>query len=99
MTHPWFRSTPGLNTLTLTLHIQPNARRSEISGVHGEALKIKIAAVAVDGQANAKLLKFLAEIFDVPVRQVSLLQGEHSRHKVVEIQGSSLDPASLIREV
>jgi len=98
MMHPWFRSTPDRKMLTLTLHIQPNARRTEIAGLHGEALKIKITAVAVDGQANARLLKFLAEIFGVPLRQVNLLQGEHSRHKVVEIQGSSLDPASLLNE-
>lgn len=98
MTHSWFRYHPDRQGLTLTLHVQPNARRTEISGLHAEALKIKIAAAAVDGQANTRLLEFLAKTFSVPLRNVRLKQGEHSRHKVVEILGSSRDPATLLSE-
>ena len=99
MSHSWFRFNADKQVLTLTLHVQPNARRTEISGLHAEALKIKIAAAAVDGQANAKLLEFLAKTFGVPSRHVHLKLGEHSRHKVVEIHGSSRDPATLLGDV
>ncbi|HZQ62244.1 MAG TPA: DUF167 domain-containing protein [Casimicrobiaceae bacterium] len=73
----------------LTLHAQPGARRSEIVGVHGDALKLRLAAPAVEGKANAELVRFLAEAFGVPLRQVSLLRGETSRRKTVRVS----DPA------
>ena len=99
MIHSWFRMAADTQILTLTLHVQPNARHTVITGLHGDALKIKIAAAAVDGQANAKLLAFLAKTFNVPLRQIKLKQGEQSRHKVVEIQGSNIDPVTLLSDV
>ncbi|MDZ4202889.1 MAG: DUF167 domain-containing protein [Gallionella sp.] len=90
----WFRSNG--DTVTLTLHVQPGAKRSEITGLHGEALKIRLAAPPVEGRANDALLKFIADKFGVPQRQVELMQGGQSRHKVVAIRGSSVDPLSLV---
>ena len=83
----------------MTLHIQPGARRTEVSGIHDGALKIKIAAPPVDGQANAKLLEFLKKVFDVPSSQVVLKQGSSGRRKVVEIQGSRRTPEDLLGNV
>lgn len=99
MSDSWFRITADAQILTLTLHVQPNARKTVITGLHGDALKIKIAAAAIDGQANAGLLAFLAKEFEVPLRQIKLKQGEHSRHKVIEIQGSSVNPVTLLSDV
>lgn len=89
----WYRRNG--DELTLTLHIQPGAKRSEIAGLHGEALKIRLAAPPIEGRANEALLRFIAETFGVPVRQVELRQGGQSRHKVVAVKGSGVDPASL----
>jgi uncharacterized protein (TIGR00251 family) len=91
----WFRRNGEV--LTLTLHIQPGAKRSELAGLHGEALKIRLAAPPVEGRANEALLKFIAGLFDVPVRQVELKQGGQSRHKVVAITGSQVNPESLLK--
>ncbi len=91
----WFRRNGEV--ITLTLHIQPGAKRSEIAGLHGEALKIRLAAPPVEGRANEALLKFVAELFGVPVRQVELKQGAQSRHKVVAVTGSKVEPGSLLR--
>ncbi|MBB5017460.1 hypothetical protein HNQ59_000724 [Chitinivorax tropicus] len=82
--------------MTLTLHIQPGAKHTEIAGLHGDALKIRLAAPPVDGKANAALLAFLADRFGVPVRQVTLKTGETSRRKVVAIEGSPHSPESLL---
>ncbi len=90
----WFRRNGEV--VTLTLHIQPGAKRSELAGLHGEALKIRLAAPPVEGRANEALLKFIAELFGVPVRQVELKQGGQSRHKVVAVSGSKVDPESLL---
>ena len=82
--------------LTLSVHVQPGAKRTEVIGLHGDALKIRVAAAAVEGQANTRLLEFLRKAFKVPSSRISLKHGEHSRRKVVEIQGSSLAPETVL---
>ena len=78
---------------TLELRIIPNAPRNEIVGWHGPALKVKVHAPALEGRANAELLAFLAEALGLPRRSVTLLRGDKSRLKVVQIAG--LDAAGL----
>ena len=90
----WYRRRDDV--ITLTLHVQPGAKRSEIVGLHGDALKIKLAAPPIEGRANDALLKFLAGIFAVPLRNVELHQGGQSRHKVVGITGSLVEPETLL---
>lgn len=90
----WYRRCGDV--LTLTLHVQPGAKRSEIAGLHGDALKIRLAAPPVEGRANEALLKFIAALFGVPLRQVELRQGGQSRHKVIAITGSAIEPESLL---
>lgn len=93
---PWYQVKDA--SLTLTLHVQPGAKHTEVSGLHGDALKIRVAAAAVEGQANARLLEFLRKIFDVPASRVTLKHGEHARRKIVEIQGSAIPPQALLDE-
>lgn len=71
--------------MILELHVQPGAARSEFAGVHGERLKVRLAARAVDGQANEALIEFLAAHYRVPRRSVRILSGLKSRQKRVEI--------------
>jgi uncharacterized protein (TIGR00251 family) len=71
----------------LRLKIVPNARRSEVVGEHGDAIKIKVQAPALDGKANAALLDFLAEALAIPIRTLELTAGEKSRDKTVAISG------------
>lgn len=90
----WYRRNGDV--LTLTLHVQPGAKRTDVAGLHGEALKIRLAAPPIEGRANEALLKFIAESFCVPLRQVELKQGGQSRHKVVAVTGSKVAPESLL---
>jgi len=71
----------------LELHVQPGAARSEFAGKHGERIKVRLAARAVDGKANAALIEFLAEHFKVPRRSVRIESGLKSRQKRVVIDG------------
>ncbi|MFH1495013.1 MAG: DUF167 family protein [Pseudomonadota bacterium] len=87
------------NRTILSLHIQPGAKRTEIVGIHDGALKIRIAAPPVEGQANARLLDFLKKAFDVPSSQVILKQGSGGRRKVVEIHGSLRAPDDLLNSL
>jgi uncharacterized protein (TIGR00251 family) len=67
----------------ITLHVQPGASRSELAGLHGDALKLRIAARPVEGAANAAVLDFLATWLGVPRRELRLLRGDKSRRKTV----------------
>jgi uncharacterized protein (TIGR00251 family) len=79
----------------LTIRVQPRASRTELAGLHGDAIRIRLQAPPVDGAANEALVAFLAEHLGVPRRQVRLVSGHASRTKVVEIEGA--DPAALAR--
>ena len=72
--------------------MQPGAKRTEVAGQHGDALKIRLAAPPVDGKANAELLRYLAAAFGVPLRQVTLVRGDASRQKLVRIVAPALRP-------
>jgi uncharacterized protein len=69
----------------LDLHVQPGASRTELAGKHGERLKVRLQARAVDGKANDDLIEFLAAHFGVPRRNVRIVSGLKSRQKRVEI--------------
>lgn len=77
----------------LTLHVQPGAKRTEVAGLHGAALKLRLAAPPVEGKANAALRAYLADAFGVPLRHVTIVRGEASREKVVRIEAPGRRPA------
>jgi len=81
----WCRFDPGAGRLTFNVHVQPNARVSEITGLHGDALKIRIAAPAADNKANAALIDFLHRFLKLPSSRISIRHGARGRRKVVEI--------------
>jgi uncharacterized protein (TIGR00251 family) len=91
----WCR-TEGDGSLTLQLHAQPGAKRTGIAGMHGtgadQRLKLRLAAPAVDGKANAALRAFLAEAFGVALRDVEFVRGETGRSKTVRIAAPSRRP-------
>lgn len=84
-------------SIVLAVHAQPGARRTEVAGLHGDALKIRVAAPALEDRANEALIAFLAERFQVPKRNVTLLSGGKSREKRFAITGTTLDPDSTLR--
>lgn len=81
----WHRFDPDARRLTLTVHVQPNARASAVAGFHGDALKIRIAAPAVDNKANAALLDFLRDLLKLPASRIGIRHGAHGRRKIIEI--------------
>lgn len=67
--------------MLLAIHAQPGASRSEFAGLHGDALKVRIQAPAVDGKANDAMQRFLADAFGVSKAQVLMVSGASSRQK------------------
>lgn len=74
-------------TARLVVHVQPRAKKSEVAGRHGDALKVRLQAPPVDGAANEELVRFLAESLGVARRAVTITGGLTSRRKTVEIEG------------
>ena len=71
----------------------PRAGRTAVTGVSGDALRVKLAAAPMDRAANDALIAFLSEIFQVPRRSVRVVTGERSRTKRVLFAGAT--PAVL----
>ena len=79
----------------LDLHIQPGAKKNEVVGLHGDALKLRIASPPVDGRANAALITFLAEALDVPRQSLAVVKGETSRRKTVRVAQPGAVPGRM----
>jgi uncharacterized protein (TIGR00251 family) len=90
MTVGWRREEE--RAVVFTLHVQPDAKRTEVAGLHGSALKIRLAAPPAEGKANAELLRFFADAFEVPLRNVTLVRGESSRQKTVRVEAPARRP-------
>lgn len=78
----------------LCVYVQPGASRSALAGTHDNALKVRVAAAAVEGAANAALIDFLAGLLKRPRREVTIVRGERSRRKLIHV---CADPATVGR--
>jgi uncharacterized protein len=85
----WLRQSG--DDVLISLHVQPGARKTEVAGEHGEALKIRLAAPPVDGKANDCLIAFLARQLDIAKARLELVSGVSSRTKRVRAAGLSAD--------
>lgn len=77
----------------VTVHVVPRARRTELAGLHGNAVKVRVAAPPVEGAANAELIRFIAERLGVPRRQVEIAAGVGARDKVLLVSGMTSEMA------
>jgi uncharacterized protein len=71
----------------ISVKVQPNAGRNEVVGQTGGAWKIKVAAPPDKGKANKELVDFLSDRLGIKKAQISILRGETSHNKVIEIEG------------
>jgi uncharacterized protein (TIGR00251 family) len=91
----WYRRSAD-GVLCISVHAQPGAKRTEVAGLHGESLKIRVAAPALEDRANEALIEFVAKTLGVAKRDVTIASGEKSREKRLEIRGASVDPERLL---
>ena len=71
--------------------VQPRADRDGISGFLGDAVKLRLTAPPVDGEANQACRKFFAKLLKVPLANVEITAGRASRDKTIKITGVSAD--------
>jgi uncharacterized protein len=87
----------GEGGITVLVRVVPGARRSEVIDTSEERLRVRIAAPAHEGKANAEVERFLAGQFGVRRSAVSLVRGERSRDKAVWIRGITEPPPEWFR--
>lgn len=90
----WYRKTKA--GWLISVHAQPGAKKSAVAGLHGESLKVRVAAPPVEGKANDALTAFVAKALDLPRRSVRIVKGESSREKVLLVADAIADPARLL---
>lgn len=73
--------------MIFAVRVQPRASKDEIAGEMGGALKVRLRTPAVEDRANEALVEFLAELLKTSRSAVSILSGERSRVKRIEIRG------------
>jgi uncharacterized protein (TIGR00251 family) len=71
----------------LQVHVVPRSAKSEVAGVQGDALKLRIAAPPVEGQANKECVRFLSDILGIKKKQVIIVGGSKSKNKTIAIEG------------
>lgn len=81
----WHRFDTHRNVLCIKIYVQANARSTEVVGKHGESLKVRVAAPALEDRANTLLIEFLRKKLDVPASRVIITWGTRGRNKTVEI--------------
>jgi len=77
----------------LRLRVSPGSRKTELAGRHGDGWKVRVSAPPEDGRANDAVLELLAERVGLPRRALTIVSGQKSRDKVVEMTGIDHDEA------
>jgi len=80
---------------TLSVFIQAGAKKIGVVGLHGNALKIRVAAPRTEGLANEALLNYLAELMGVGKKEISILKGEFGKNKIIKICNATVDDLVL----
>ena len=81
----WLRD--GSRGAELELLVVPRASRTGAVGEHDGRLKVQLAAPPVDGEANAALVAWLADVLGVKRSAVEIVRGEGGRRKTVRVAG------------
>ena len=79
--------------IAFKIRVQPRAGRDGITGLWGDALKLRLAAPPVDGEANQACRRFFADMFKVPISNVEIATGRASRNKTVKVTGVNAEEA------
>ncbi|MGI6686032.1 MAG: DUF167 domain-containing protein [Bacillota bacterium] len=85
------------NKVSFKVKVQPRASKNEMAGIMGDAVKLRITAPPVDGEANKRVIEFFADLFKVPKTSVAIVSGLSSRTKVVEVFG--VEAADVLKKL
>ena len=79
----------GKGGLYLNVHAQPGARRPQLRGLHGDALKIAVSQPPQEGKANEAIVRVVADALQLAANDVELVAGQSSRRKRLFLHGDA----------
>lgn len=85
--------------MRVRVHVQPGSKVVSVGGTHGGDLKVRVRARAVDGAASAEVLRVVAAAFGLSPSSATLVQGAHSRTKLIELDGPEDTLAAVLQEL
>lgn len=85
--------------MRVTVRVKPGSSRTQVGGLHGDALVVAVTARAVDGRATEAALSALAEAFGVRRRDVTLVTGAASRTKLVDVAAADVPDSALAQRL
>lgn len=92
-----YRLHDGRKGAAIAIRVTPRASKNEIVQVMGDGtIKIRLTAPPVEGKANKALIKFLADIFDVPKSRIEIVAGHTGRDKLISILDADADAVQNI---
>ena len=87
---PWpclrLEGRPPNQHVVIDISVSPNAKKTEITGWHDGALRVRLAAPPVDGAANDALRRWIAKALDIQQTRVTLIRGVSSRRKQLALE-------------
>lgn len=95
MNRVWCSALPG--GIRLAVHIMPNAKKSQVVGLLDGVLKIRLQAQPIEGKANDALVRFIADVLDVPKSAVLITHGHANKRKILEVRGGHVTVESAER--
>lgn len=72
--------------MVLNIKVIPRAKTSRVQELGANCLKVRLAAPPVNGKANKELIEILSEYYKVKRSQISIMRGERSGDKIVEVR-------------
>lgn len=83
--------------MRVRVHVRPGSSRTQVGGIHDDALVVAVTARAVEGKATEAVMRAIADALGVPRREVGLVSGATSRRKVVEVPDHTADQVVALR--
>jgi len=85
----WLSEKDG--NLTIEIKVVPRASKSEIAGIEGDCLKVRLKAAPVEGEANSELIALFHKLLKIPRENIVIKRGSASKHKSLLIKGISTE--------
>jgi len=82
--------------VSFKVKVQPRASKNGLAGIMEDAVKLRITAPPVDGEANKGVIQFFARLFGISQKEVAIISGISSRTKIVEISGVAVSEVAEI---
>jgi uncharacterized protein len=96
MTEPPISIRETTDGAVFKIRVVPRASRSEVAGIQGDSLKLRLNAPPVEGKANEECIRLLADILGVRKAQVTIIAGYAARTKTIAVKGIGIRTVAAI---